>query len=78
MGGMQVVLQDQLGTVGRRVRESIWMNLMGYRKAQSIVLACLETSLGFLKTVMNFINDTYQDFEAADFHVQLPGNLFQN
>eukprot|EP00957_Ditylum_brightwellii_P014525 1093411-Ditylum_brightwellii.AAC.1 len=50
LGGMKVVLNEQLGTVECQVRDSIRMNLAGHPKAQSIAMSCLETSLGFLNT----------------------------
>eukprot|EP00957_Ditylum_brightwellii_P096698 7364784-Ditylum_brightwellii.AAC.2 len=50
LGGMKVVLNEQLGTVEHQVRNSIRMNLTRHPKDQSIAASCLETSLGFLNT----------------------------
>eukprot|EP00957_Ditylum_brightwellii_P048722 3696936-Ditylum_brightwellii.AAC.1 len=51
LGGMRIVLQDQLGTVKRQFHESIGMNLNAYQKAQDVAIECLETSLGFLAAI---------------------------
>eukprot|EP00957_Ditylum_brightwellii_P185973 14158878-Ditylum_brightwellii.AAC.1 len=51
LGGMRIVLQDQIGTVECQNRESIRMNLMGYPKASGVAVTCLETALGFPKEI---------------------------
>eukprot|EP00957_Ditylum_brightwellii_P200626 15293839-Ditylum_brightwellii.AAC.1 len=75
LGGMKVVLNEQLGTVEHQVRDSIRMNLAGHSKAQSIATSYLETSVGFLNTVSNYISDTYQDLSSSDFPAQITWQL---
>eukprot|EP00957_Ditylum_brightwellii_P188762 14368719-Ditylum_brightwellii.AAC.1 len=56
-----------MGTVNPQMREALRMNLPRHSEGQSVALTCLETSIGFLHTVSNFICDTYCDLEAAGF-----------
>eukprot|EP00957_Ditylum_brightwellii_P016011 1206334-Ditylum_brightwellii.AAC.1 len=63
MGGLKVVIKEQLGAVEKHVRDAIRINLTGYQEAASLALSCLETSLNFVHTVSNFIEDTYCDLE---------------
>eukprot|EP00957_Ditylum_brightwellii_P057919 4391063-Ditylum_brightwellii.AAC.1 len=62
-----MVMQQQIGIVERQLQEAIRMNLTGYPKARAIAVSCLETSLGFLSTVNNFISDTYRDLDSSGF-----------
>eukprot|EP00957_Ditylum_brightwellii_P173048 13174893-Ditylum_brightwellii.AAC.1 len=71
LGGMRIVLQEQLSAVERQVRESIRMNLPHHTEVQSVALCCLENSLGFLETIINLIGETYWNLEAAGF----PGDI---
>eukprot|EP00957_Ditylum_brightwellii_P138236 10537163-Ditylum_brightwellii.AAC.2 len=68
-GGMKAVLNKQLETVESQVHNFIRMNLAGHPKAQSIATSYLETSLGFLNMVSNYISDTYRDLSSSDFPV---------
>eukprot|EP00957_Ditylum_brightwellii_P070359 5345235-Ditylum_brightwellii.AAC.1 len=72
---MKVVLNEQLGTVECQVHNSIRMNLAGHPKAQSIATSCLETSLGFLNTVGNYISDTCKDLSSSGFPAQITWQL---
>eukprot|EP00957_Ditylum_brightwellii_P163543 12451800-Ditylum_brightwellii.AAC.1 len=75
LGGMKVVLQQQLGTVDRQLRESIRMNLNRHLKARAVAVSCLETSLGFLGMVNNFISNTYRDLESSGFPADITWQL---
>eukprot|EP00957_Ditylum_brightwellii_P114499 8730491-Ditylum_brightwellii.AAC.1 len=67
MGGLKVVIKEQLRAVGKHVRDAIIMNFTGYQEAASLALSYLETSSGFVHTVSNFIRDTYHDLEVVGF-----------
>eukprot|EP00957_Ditylum_brightwellii_P000761 60372-Ditylum_brightwellii.AAC.1 len=67
LGGMKVVLQQQLGTVEQQLRESIRMNLNRHPKARAVAVSYSETSLGFLGLVNNFISNTHRDLESSGF-----------
>eukprot|EP00957_Ditylum_brightwellii_P206436 15348412-Ditylum_brightwellii.AAC.1 len=67
LGGMQVVLKDQLGTVEQQIREFIRMLLCSHPKVQGVAISCLETSLGFLNMVSNFISNMYWNLSMSGF-----------
>eukprot|EP00957_Ditylum_brightwellii_P172836 13157671-Ditylum_brightwellii.AAC.1 len=75
LGGMKIVIQQQIETVEQQIQESIWMNLVNHPKARAVAVSCLETSLGFLNVVSNFITDTYRDLEVSGFPSQITWQL---
>eukprot|EP00957_Ditylum_brightwellii_P143799 10957377-Ditylum_brightwellii.AAC.1 len=75
LGGMKLMLQEQMGTVERQVREAIRINLPHCSKGQSVFLTCLETLIGFLHTASNFICDTNCDLEVAGFPLNITWQL---
>eukprot|EP00957_Ditylum_brightwellii_P105822 8070072-Ditylum_brightwellii.AAC.1 len=64
-----------MGTVKRQARKAIRMNLPHYSEDRSVALTCLETLIGFLHTVSNFICDTYRDLEATGFPLNITWQL---
>eukprot|EP00957_Ditylum_brightwellii_P031729 2406357-Ditylum_brightwellii.AAC.1 len=47
----------------------------GHPKARAVAVSCLETSLGFLGLVNNFISNTYRDLESLEFPADITGQL---
>eukprot|EP00957_Ditylum_brightwellii_P184317 14039408-Ditylum_brightwellii.AAC.1 len=78
MGGMKTLLQDQISTVEQQMREPICMNLEGYPEAQSVALTYLETSLGFLHTIVNYIGIHIGSLKLQDLGKASHGSWCQN
>eukprot|EP00957_Ditylum_brightwellii_P168842 12851689-Ditylum_brightwellii.AAC.1 len=75
LGGMKIVIQQQIGTVKQQIQESIWMNLVNHPKARAVAVSCLDISLGFLNVVSNFITDKYRDLDVSGFPSQITWQL---
>eukprot|EP00957_Ditylum_brightwellii_P081772 6221512-Ditylum_brightwellii.AAC.1 len=75
LGGLKVVIQQQIGNVEKHFRTAINMNLRHNAEAHDIAISCLETPLAFLNLASTFISDTYWDLEVLGFPPQITWQL---